>query len=206
TLIRDLHRRRARERRSLALAEGVRLLEEALAAGAVRGAVISPSLEATSRGRALKAALERTGAPVEPVSGRELEALADTEHPQGVVAVIEPRAWSWRDIQPGPGGVVLALAGVQDPGNVGTILRTAWALGAGGVVALKGTAELYNPKVLRGSMGALFPLPGRSRIGQRGRRSARVPGRARRPPRRRSARLRRGVPQRRRRGGDLAVR
>ncbi len=159
TLIRDLHRRRARERRSLALAEGVRLLEEALAAGAVRGAVISPSLEATSRGRALKAALERTGAPVEPVSERELEALADTEHPQGVVAVIEPRAWSWRDIQPGPGGVVLALAGVQDPGNVGTILRTAWALGAGGVVALKGTAELYNPKVLRGSMGALFRLP-----------------------------------------------
>lgn len=160
TVIRDLHRRRARERRSLALAEGVRLLEEALAAGiAVRGAVVSPSLEATSRGRALKAALERTGARVEPVAERELESLADTEHPQGVIAVIEPRAWTWRDLEPAPGAVVVALAGVQDPGNVGTILRTAWALGAAGVVALKGTAELYNPKVLRGSMGALFRLP-----------------------------------------------
>jgi TrmH family RNA methyltransferase len=52
------------------------------------------------------------------------------------------------------------LDAVQDPGNVGTILRTAQGLGAAGVVALKGTADLTNPKVLRGSMGALFRLPG----------------------------------------------
>ncbi len=54
---------------------------------------------------------------------------------------------------------MLVLDAVQDPGNVGTILRTAFALGAAGVVALPGTADLLNPKVLRGSMGALFRLP-----------------------------------------------
>ena len=160
TMIRDLHRRRGRERRGLALAEGVRLVEEALAAELpLRGAVISPALEATTRGRALKTALEQRAVRIEPVSETELAALADTEHPQGVVAVVEPRRWTLADIAVEPGRPVLALDAVQDPGNVGTILRSALGLGAAGVVALKGTAELTSPKVVRGSMGALFRLP-----------------------------------------------
>jgi TrmH family RNA methyltransferase len=158
--IRDLHLRRGRERRGLALAEGVRLLEEALAAGVpVRGAAVSPHLEGTARGLALKAALERAGVRLEPVSDRELDALADTDTPQGIVAVIEPPTWGWAALAPTASAPLLVLAGVQDPGNVGTILRSALALGAAGVVALKGTAELHNPKVVRGSMGALFRLP-----------------------------------------------
>jgi TrmH family RNA methyltransferase len=76
-----------------------------------------------------------------------------------VVAVVEPRRWTLDDIAPAPGSPVLVLDGVQDPGNVGTILRSALGLGAAGVVALKGTAELTNPKVVRGSMGAIFRLP-----------------------------------------------
>lgn len=160
TTIRDLRRRRGRERRGLALAEGVRLVEEALAAGvAVRGAAVSPALEATPRGRALKAALLERGVRLVEVDVAELDGLADTEHPQGVVAVVAPRTWSLEDVATGPGTVVLVLDGVQDPGNVGTVLRTALGLGAAGVVALKGTAELTNPKVLRGSMGAAFRLP-----------------------------------------------
>ncbi len=160
TMIRDLHRRRGRERRGLALAEGVRLVEEALEAGLpLRGAAISPALEGTTRGKALKSALERRRVRVETVSDGELEDLADTEHPQGVVAVVEPRRWVLDDIAAGAGSPVLVLDGVQDPGNVGTMLRSALGLGAAGVVALKGTAELTNPKVVRGSMGALFRLP-----------------------------------------------
>ncbi|MBA3260417.1 MAG: RNA methyltransferase [Gemmatimonadales bacterium] len=159
-MIRDLARRRARERRGLALAEGVRLVEEALAAGiALRGAAVSPALEATTRGRSLKSELSRRGVRLEQVSEAELDGLADTEHPQGVVAVIEPRRWRLEDIAVGPGSTLLVLDAVQDPGNVGTMLRTALGLGAAGVVALKGTAELTSPKVVRGSMGALFNLP-----------------------------------------------
>lgn len=160
TLIRDLRLRRGRERRGLALAEGVRLVEEAVSTGiAFRGAAVAPALEGTARGKALKAALERAGVTLVPVSDPELAELADTEQPQGVVAVIEPRRWSWAELPVAPGTVILALDAVQDPGNVGTMLRTTLALGGTGVIALKGTAELTNPKVVRGSMGALFRVP-----------------------------------------------
>ncbi len=160
TLIRDLRLRRGRERRKLALAEGVRLVEEALAAGVpIRGAAVSPHLEASARGGALKAALEQRSVALTMLDDRGLADLADTEHPQGVIAVIEPPAWSWEHVKPAPGTAIVALDGVQDPGNVGTILRTAHGLGAVGVVALRGTAELHNPKVVRGSMGALFRIP-----------------------------------------------
>lgn len=160
SLIRDLHRRRGRERRRLTFIEGVRLVEEALAAEiTVRGAVLSPTLEATPRGSALKSALTAAGISLVDLSDRDLADLADTEHPQGVLAVIEPRLWSLDDLRPNPGRPVLVLDRVQDPGNVGTMVRTAFALGAAGVIALKGTADLTAPKVLRGSMGALFRLP-----------------------------------------------
>jgi TrmH family RNA methyltransferase len=160
TLIRDLHRRRGRERRGLALAEGVRLVEEALAGGiAIRGAAVSPALESTTRGKMLKASLAERSIRTEDVADGELEELADTEHPQGVVAVIEPKRWGLDDIRLSAGSTLLVLDAVQDPGNVGTMLRTALGLGAAGVVALKGTADLTNPKVIRSAMGATFRLP-----------------------------------------------
>ncbi|HVX89067.1 MAG TPA: RNA methyltransferase [Gemmatimonadales bacterium] len=162
TTIRDLQRRKAREKRGLALAEGVRLVEEALAAGVrIDGAAVAPTLEATDRGRALKAALAGKGIPLEPLSDLELEKLADTDHPQGIIAVIAPRSWTLTDLPTNhaPRTTYLVLDGVQDPGNVGAILRSALALGAAGVIALPGTADLQNSKVLRASMGAAFKLP-----------------------------------------------
>lgn len=158
--IRDLHRRRGRERRGLTLAEGIRLVEEALAARVpIRGAAVAPALEGTPRGAALKTRLLALGTPLEELADADLAAVADTEHPQGIVAVVEPPAWRLDQVVPGTGGVVLVLDGVQDPGNVGALARTALALGAAGLIALPGTADLHNPKALRGSMGALFRLP-----------------------------------------------
>ncbi|HTO72716.1 MAG TPA: RNA methyltransferase [Gemmatimonadales bacterium] len=160
TMIRDLQRRRGRERRGLAIAEGVRLVEEVLAAGLpIRGAAVSPALEATSRGQALKVRLAERGAPLTELTDRDLSELADTEHPQGVIAVITPPTWSLEKLDPGSNGVVLVLDGIQDPGNVGTLIRTAHGLGAAGIIALKGTADVNNPKVLRGAMGSSFRLP-----------------------------------------------
>jgi RNA methyltransferase, TrmH family len=160
TLIRDLHRRRGRERRGLALAEGVRLVEEALASAVtLQGVAASPALESTIRGKALKASLLTRGVQVEDLTDAELDGLADTDHPQGIIAVIEPKRWTLSDIRMNPGATTLVLDGVQDPGNVGTMLRTALGLGAAGLVALKGTADLTNSKVIRGAMGASFRLP-----------------------------------------------
>jgi TrmH family RNA methyltransferase len=159
--IRDLHRRKGRERRNLALAEGIRLVEEMLAAAVpCKGVACSPALEASPRGAALKRAIANCGVPVEIVADSELVELAATEHPQGVVAVYQPRAWTLDSVRPaGPRHPLVVLDSVQDPGNVGTIARTAWAFGASGLVALPGTADLTSPKTVRSAMGALFQLP-----------------------------------------------
>ena len=160
TLVRDLRLRPGRERRGLALAEGVRLVEEALAAGlAIRHVLASPALEATPRGRALKTSLTSAGHTVVELEEREFDGLAATEHPQGILTVIEPPRWTLDDIRPAPRAPVLVLDGVQDPGNVGTMIRTAFALGAAGLLALPGTAEMINPKTLRATMGGYFRLP-----------------------------------------------
>ena len=158
--VRDLARRRARRRRNLTLAEGVRLAEELLDAGAsVRGVVTAPMLQASDRGTALKARVAQLDVAQAEVSDMDLVQLADTEHPQGVILVVEPPAWQLGDIQVAPRCPVLVVDGVQDPGNLGALCRTAHGLGAAGVLALPGTAELFAPKALRGSMGALWHLP-----------------------------------------------
>lgn len=158
--IRDLHRRKARERRGLALAEGIRLVEEMLAAGVpCKGAALSPTLLETPRGAALRDELMARGMPVEEVTESEFASLAATEHPQGIVAVYVPRDWGLADLLPTAGHPLVILDAVQDPGNVGTIARTAVAFGASGLIALPGTADLENPKTVRGAMGALFRLP-----------------------------------------------
>src|SRR6266705_3555733 len=149
--IRDLQRRKARGRRGLALIEGVRLVEEALAAGVrFKGALVAPDLARTARGTALVAELQGHAVGVEEVGARVFAQLADTETPQGIIAVIEPPRWTAGDFAPPPGAVALVIDGVQDPGNVGTLIRTAHALGA---------ADPTSPKALRAAMGATFRHP-----------------------------------------------
>lgn len=158
--IRDLHRRKARERRGLALAEGVRLVEEMIAADVdCKGVLVSPSLDATPRGTRLRESLSRRNVLIEQVSDENLAREASTEHPQGIVAVYQPRSWSLADCLPTVGRPLMVLDAVQDPGNVGTIARTAAAFNASGLVALPGSADLTNPKAVRAAMGALFHLP-----------------------------------------------
>jgi len=158
--IRDLQRRKARGRSGLALIEGVRLVEEALAAGvAFKGALVAPDLARTARGTALVAELQGHAVEVEEVGARVFAQLADTETPQGIIAVIEPRRWTASDFAPPSGAVALVIDGVQDPGNVGTLIRTAHALGAAGTVVLRGTADPTSPKALRAAMGATFRHP-----------------------------------------------
>lgn len=160
SLVRDLQRRKGRRRRGLAVAEGVRLVEEALAAGVrLHGVVAANDLDAGPRGAALLETLGRHDVPVVIVTPRTLEQLADTDTPQGVLAVLEPPRWSLADIRPARRAPVLVLDAVQDPGNVGTLIRTAFALGAAGAILLPGSAEPSNPKVLRAAMGATFRLP-----------------------------------------------
>jgi len=160
TTVRDLQRRKARGRRGLAVLEGVRLVEEALAAGLeFKGALVSPDLARTTRGQSLVADLASHAVLVEDVGARTFSQLAGTETPQGILAVVAPRIWTVADVSPAPGGAVLVVDGVQDPGNLGTLIRTAHALGAAATVVLRGTADPMNAKALRAAMGATFRHP-----------------------------------------------
>jgi TrmH family RNA methyltransferase len=157
--VRDLQRRKARGRRGLAVLEGVRLVEEALAAGLeFRGALVSPDLARTTRGQALTAELASHAVEIEEVGARSFGQLAGTDTPQGILAIVQPKVWTLADVAR-VGGPLLVVDGVQDPGNVGTLIRTAHALGASASLLLRGTADPMNPKALRAAMGATFRHP-----------------------------------------------
>jgi len=107
----------------------------------------------------LLAQLAGHAVPIEELSEHSFQQLADTETPQGLLAVVTLPTWTLADIAPAPRQPVLVLDAVQDPGNVGTLLRTAFGLGAAGAILLRGSADLANPKVLRAAMGATFRFP-----------------------------------------------
>ena len=157
TLARDLTRRKARERQRLFVSEGVRSVEELLASSlVVRGVLTAPQLLEAPRGAQLVERLRETGVAVEEVSAKDFGSAAETDSPQGVVAIAEIPDRSLQDVPRDWRGVMLLLDGVQDPGNVGTMIRTAAALGAVANIALPGTVDLWNAKVVRSGMGAHF--------------------------------------------------
>jgi len=154
-LLRSLHRRPVRYSERLFLIEGVRLVEEALQAEfPLSVALYVPErLAETPRGSALAArlALSPTAFSTTP---QILDSVADTVTPQGVIAAVP-----FPELPPRPEGLLLVLDGLRDPGNCGTILRTAEAAGAGAVYAAPATVDPFSPKVVRAGMGAHFRLP-----------------------------------------------
>jgi TrmH family RNA methyltransferase len=147
-------------RDDLALAgiEGPNLLEEALRAG-----LRVPCVFVAEEARHLLDALPLGESTEILLVPRELlDSVLETETPQPVAALVEPPDWTWVHVlgpQKRSGALVVVLAGVQDPGNLGTILRSAEAFGASGAVSLPGTVSGWNQKALRASAGSIFRLP-----------------------------------------------
>lgn len=144
------------------LLEGLHLVEEALRAGvAFRVVAISSRLLGTPDAgmRQLVAALERTDARVASVSPAVMAAMSPVRTPSGVVAIAEHRALPIQQVFDRSPQLVLILVGLQDPGNVGAVIRTADAAGATGVVTCERTADPFGWKALRGAMGSTFRMP-----------------------------------------------
>jgi len=140
--------------------EGIRAVEE-LARSPVQpvGVLVSSELALHSRGVALRDTLAARGVEIASVSAAEFETAAETESPQGIIAIAAtPKRTLDHHVDADPARI-LVLDAVQDPGNVGTILRTAAGLGVTATVALPGTVDLWNAKVVRSSMGAHFLHP-----------------------------------------------
>ncbi len=152
-------RSRARER--CVLVEGVRASSEALASGAaLRFAVCSPALVRAPWGETLLAKLEARGVAPEWVEEREMAAVSATASPQGILLVCEEPASTPEALSPSGGDVrFLAADGVRDPGNLGTLVRTAHAFGLAAAIALDGAADPWGAKAVRASAGSVFRIP-----------------------------------------------
>jgi TrmH family RNA methyltransferase len=157
TLARDLRRRKSRERQSLFVVEGVRAVEELVQSPLViRGILSAPQLSGAPRGTALLERIATAGIEHSRVNEAEFRSAAETESPQGILAIAEIPDRSLASLSALTPLRLLVLDAIQDPGNAGTIVRTAAALGADATIALPGTVDLWNAKVVRSAMGAHF--------------------------------------------------
>lgn len=160
-----LHDAKGRREANAFLIEGLRFVEEAVDAQApISEVVYVESLSLEERGSRLLNNLDRMGAKLVLADERVLKAVSQTKNPQGVVAKLQQptpigkRLWS-------SDSRLVVVDRVQDPGNLGTIIRTSAANAMDGVYILQGTVDLYNDKVLRSTMGALFRVPIYTEVG-----------------------------------------
>jgi len=146
--------RKAREESKSLAVEGVRLAEEALL-NHWQPQFALWSAQLNKRGKQVLNQLTRLQIPVEEIPVPIMNKISDTETPQGLLVVLTQKTQAPADNL----NFLLALDGVRDPGNLGTILRTTSAFGAQGVILLPGCADPFSSKVLRAAMGAHFRLP-----------------------------------------------
>lgn len=152
--VRALRQKKARMESGMFLVEGIHHVGEAISAGwHVDSLLYAPGLLTSEFAHGLISRLEDKP---QPVSAQVMESMADKENPQGIIAVVRQRKPELATLQPGSITRAVALVAPQDPGNVGTILRTLDAVGADALFLLDRGVELYHPTVVRSSMGTIF--------------------------------------------------
>lgn len=164
--LKKLYNSRKRKKEGKFVLEGYRLIEEAINLGAgIESIFMSPGFAESGQGREIQGVVSDT--LIELVDENILIELADTVTPQGIIAVVnEPRYDRKSFLKESER--ILVLDRVQDPGNMGTLIRTALAAGFDGIIALKGSVDIFNLKVLRATAGAVFNIPIYSNIDLKG--------------------------------------
>jgi len=158
--VRALEQKKERARRGEFLVEGIQPVLEALELGApVRMLVVAPELLTSRIARDAVKRAERNGTRVVNVSGHVFGAVAERENPSGLLAVVAMQRIPLSQVMVTDSSVFVALYEVSNPGNLGTILRTADAVGASGVILIGATTDPYAPTAVKASRGTLFRLP-----------------------------------------------
>jgi RNA methyltransferase, TrmH family len=145
-----LEKRRIRRKEGFFVVEGPHLVEEAKAQ--IKFVLYSENLPIVAK-------LQEKGIECLKVSKKEFDEISEVEAPQGILAVVREKKHELSHVLSNPLPLVVFCIEVQDPGNLGTIIRTADAVKASGVVLSRGTVDLYNSKVIRSTMGSIFHLP-----------------------------------------------
>jgi len=157
-LLRGLAQKKAREETGLLLAEGEKLVRDGIASGwPCRTLVLGEARAGEPAGRQLAAAVEEAGGQALVVSAAVLQKITRRDNPQTVVAAFGQRFGSLASLR--AGGLWVALDRVRDPGNLGTIVRTADAAGCAGIVLVGATCDPFSPEAVRATMGSLFAVP-----------------------------------------------
>lgn len=155
---RALRQKKARHESGLFLVEGILHVGEAAEAGwEFESLLYCPERLKSEFGRQLVEKLSHDGVRCQPVSEIAFESFAEKENPQGIAALVHQKHRGLSDIASFK--LAVAIVAPQDPGNVGTILRTIDAVGADGLILLEGGADPYHPSAVRASMGTLFWKP-----------------------------------------------
>jgi RNA methyltransferase, TrmH family len=141
------------------LIEGVKMVEEALRDNlGVKLVIASPSL-VQHHGKGVLKLAENLSVEVLWISERLMDTIAESKTPQPVMAVVNMKAYSEQGLLANDAGLIVMAHQLQDPGNLGTIIRTAEAVGASGVVITSNTVDPFNPKAIRASMGSILRVP-----------------------------------------------
>ncbi len=158
---RALKRSKERENRGEFIAEGIRVITEGLSSGFFPCYVLyCDNVEEVNGGRELLTELKFKGIPCYKVEKKLFTRTAATEKPQGVLGVYKIPSMSINDIPWNDPELFLLIAdNVSDPGNLGTIIRTAFSCGCTSIVCTKGSVDAYNPKVIRSTAGMIFKIP-----------------------------------------------
>lgn len=158
--LRALRHHKVRKETQEFLVEGIHHVGEAVEAGApIRAIFYAPDLLTSAFAARLIQTQESKGTPCFKTSRDVFQSIAAKENPQGILAVVEEPQYSLSDFSPANFAWAVALVQPQNPGNIGTILRTIDAAGASGLILLDGGADPYHPKAVRASMGTLFWYP-----------------------------------------------
>lgn len=155
-----MRQKKARDESGLFLVEGILHVGQAAEAGwEFETLLYAPERLKSAFGRQLVEKLSASGTRCQPISEMAFESFAEKENPQGIAALLRQKRRGLEAFGPDSLRFGAALVSAQDPGNVGTILRTLDAVGADGLVLLDGGADPYHPSVVRASMGTLFWVP-----------------------------------------------
>lgn len=154
-LARKLKDKKERDKTSQFIVEGARQLGEAIKSGADIDFILN--LENT--GEELLAIAKSLNIENNEIDEKTLRSISDTETPQGILAVVNKHNFTFEDITKDNNPLVVVCDGIQDPGNLGAIIRSAAAAGASGVIISDDSVDVYNPKTVRSTGGALFKIP-----------------------------------------------
>ena len=155
-----LKEKKCRDREQCFIVEGVRVCEEALNSNFdIEMCLYHRQQLTTSRALQMVDIIKERGLPLEEIDNQALKKLTDTQHPQGIVFIVKKQMLQLSSFIQSTAKLFVAIEAINDPGNLGTIMRTASWFGADGLLLSENSVDYTNPKVVRASMGAIFHFP-----------------------------------------------